>query len=301
MPEKEGQTTLEKPSWADQVEAERKDGEIPETKVEVNGNTKVVTEYKKNDEGKLTKIIRTYKIETRHVSKPIAQRKTWRKFGKAVSDVAYGPDPATTQVAEEVFLTLTANKETLEQQEDNAIAKLQGQKIQCRYCKGDHWSTKCPYKDKLAPILQQEQEQKSALENSGAGGATATGAAATAAGQAAGARATVGKYIPPGQRAGEEGRRGEAMPWRRDEHATLRVVNLSEETTESDLQELFRPFGAVQRIFLAKHKMTHQSKGFAFVSYHNREDAARAMEALNGYGYDHLILNVEWSKPTTPS
>ncbi|XP_065829493.1 eukaryotic translation initiation factor 3 subunit G-like isoform X3 [Oscarella lobularis] len=255
----------EKPSWADQVEAERKDGEIPETKVEVNGNTKVVTEYKKNDEGKLTKIIRTYKIETRHVSKPIAQRKT------------------------------------LEQQEDNAIAKLQGQKIQCRYCKGDHWSTKCPYKDKLAPILQQEQEQKSALENSGAGGATATGAAATAAGQAAGARATVGKYIPPGQRAGEEGRRGEAMPWRRDEHATLRVVNLSEETTESDLQELFRPFGAVQRIFLAKHKMTHQSKGFAFVSYHNREDAARAMEALNGYGYDHLILNVEWSKPTTPS
>ena len=37
-------------------------------------------------------------------------------------------------------------------------------------------------------------------------------------------------------------------------------------------------------------------QGFAFVSYHNREDAARAMEALNGYGYDHLILNVEWSK-----
>ena len=54
------------------------------------------------------------------------------------------------------------------------------------------------------------------------------------------------------------------MPWRRDEHATLRVVNLSEETTESDLQELFRPFGAVQRIFLAKHKMTHQSKARFF-------------------------------------
>eukprot|EP00118_Oscarella_pearsei_P008964 m.48861 g.48861 ORF g.48861 m.48861 type:complete len:280 (+) comp33934_c0_seq3:1299-2138(+) len=276
-PEKDDQT--EKPSWADQVEAERKDGDIPEMTVVVEGSMKTVTEYKKNDEGKLMKIVRKYKIEKRQVPKSIAQRKTWRKFGKAVRDVAYGPDPATTNMAEEVFLTLTANKETLEQHDDDALKKLQGQKIQCRYCKGDHWTTRCPYKDKLAPILQ-EQEQKATQE-------------------IAKGRATVtGKYVPPSRRDGRL--TGEVMPTRREEQATLRVINLSEETTEGDLQDLFRPFGAVSRIFLAKHKMTHQSKGFAFISYHVKEDAARAMEALNGFGYDHLILSVEWAKPSQP-
>ena len=45
-----------------------------------------------------------------------------------------------------------------------------------------------------------------------------------------------------------------------DEAATVRVTNLSEDTVESDLQELFRPFGQISRIYLAKDKITNQSK-----------------------------------------
>ena len=45
-----------------------------------------------------------------------------------------------------------------------------------------------------------------------------------------------------------------------DESATIRVTNLSEDTREADLQELFRPFGPISRIFLAKDKHTNQSK-----------------------------------------
>ena len=45
-----------------------------------------------------------------------------------------------------------------------------------------------------------------------------------------------------------------------DEAATVRVTNLSEDTRESDLQELFRPFGPIARIYLAKDKVTNQSK-----------------------------------------
>ena len=37
-------------------------------------------------------------------------------------------------------------------------------------------------------------------------------------------------------------------------------------------------------------------KGLAFISYRNRDDAQRAMENLNGFGFDHLILRVEFSK-----
>lgn len=45
-----------------------------------------------------------------------------------------------------------------------------------------------------------------------------------------------------------------------DDNATIRVTNLSEDTRETDLQELFRPFGAISRIYLAKDKNTGQSK-----------------------------------------
>ena len=82
---------------------------------------------------------------------------------------------------------------------------------------------------------------------------------------------------------------------------TIRVTNLPEEATEGDLMELFKPFGKVTRTFLAKDKNTQQSRGFAFVNFQHRDDAQRAILGVNGYGYHHLILKVEWSKPSKDS
>jgi translation initiation factor 3 subunit G len=79
----------------------------------------------------------------------------------------------------------------------------------------------------------------------------------------------------------------------------VRVTNLSEDTKESDLQDLFRPFGPINRIYLAKDKHTGLSKGFAFISFIRREDAQRAIDKLDGYGYDNLILHLEWARPST--
>lgn len=46
-------------------------------------------------------------------------------------------------------------------QDDDPLKKIQGQKIvKCRVCKGDHWTTKCPYKDSLQPLQQKEQDEK---------------------------------------------------------------------------------------------------------------------------------------------
>lgn len=61
---------------------------------------------------------------------------------------------------------------------------------------------------------------------------------------------------------------------------------------------MFSPFGSLQRVYLAKHKVTQESRGFAFVSFMSRRDAERAMEALQGYGYDNLILRLEWAAPS---
>jgi RNA recognition motif-containing protein len=78
--------------------------------------------------------------------------------------------------------------------------------------------------------------------------------------------------------------------------ATIRVTNLSEDTTEGDIHDLFRRFGNISRVYLARDRDTNVCKGFAFVSFGVRDDAAKALQAINGYGYDNLILRVEWAK-----
>ncbi|XP_037270483.2 eukaryotic translation initiation factor 3 subunit G-like [Rhipicephalus microplus] len=83
---------------------------------------------------------------------------------------------------------------------------------------------------------------------------------------------------------------------RQDEAATIRVTNLSQDVQYSDLRDLFRPFGQIARIYLPKDRVTGQSKGFAFINFVHREDAARAIATVNGYGYDNLILSMEWAK-----
>ncbi|XP_031565619.1 eukaryotic translation initiation factor 3 subunit G-like [Actinia tenebrosa] len=284
--------TEEKPSWADLVEEAGETGSTgqipPRTEVE-EGDKKIVTQYRRNEEGKLLKVVTTYRIETIRVAKDIALRKQWRKFGDCEKDKP-GPDSSTTIIGDDVFLTLSSSKENPDAPEDDPLKKLSGQKIvSCRICKGDHWTTKCPYKDQLEVIQQQLKEEEAGLPG-------------TPPSEPANPQPmnTTGKYIAPGLRDGGANRRGETMPHsQRDENATIRVTNLSEETRESDLQELFRPFGPISRIFLAKDKFTNQSKGFAFINFVYRDDAARAIQSLRGFGYDHLILNVEWAKPST--
>lgn len=67
------------------------------------------------------------------------------------------------------------------------------------------------------------------------------------------------------------------------------VKNLSEATSEEDLKKAFGEFGAITSIALMKDE-DGKSKSFGFVNFENAEDAARAVEALNGHKFD----NKEW-------
>ncbi|XP_038640878.1 eukaryotic translation initiation factor 3 subunit G [Scyliorhinus canicula] len=307
-----------KPSWADQVEEEGDEGKeegdedkstenaferdvdvsvpkgpLPSPKEQMKGNIKTIIEYKIDEDGKKLKIIRTFRIETRKASKAVARRKNWKKFGTSEYDPP-GPNVATTTVSDDVYMTFITNKEDLNNtEEDDPMSKLKGQKIvSCRICKGDHWTTRCPYKDTLGPMQKELAEQLGLSTSEKEKGSEPEAAQP--------AQSKTGKYVPPSLRDGAN-RRGESMQTNRraDDNATIRVTNLSEDTRETDLQELFRPFGSISRIYLAKDKNTGQSKGFAFISFHRREDAARAIAGVSGFGYDHLILNVEWAKPST--
>merc|ERR1712013_30719 len=254
------------------------------------GDTKIVTEYMFNEDNKKVKVVRTYKIERKMVPKVVAERRAWSKFGMSKNDKP-GPNPQTTVVAEEIWMQFVANKEESEkEQPDSALDKLKATNrgvVKCRICKEDHWTTQCPYKDTLGPLRESltGPVDEAAAAPGGAGGGN--------------------KYVPPSRR-GDGGMSdaqarvsgGDMMPdRRREDTAAIRVSNLSENAQETDLQELFKPFGHIARIFLAKDKMTGQCKGFAFVNYYRKEDAAKAIATLNGYGYDYLILSVEWAKP----
>jgi len=105
-----------------------------------------------------------------------------------------------------------------------------------------------------------------------------------------------GKYIPPNLRAGAQDK-GNRPRFDRDDANTLKVTNLSEDTTEDDIRELFRNFGHTTRVYLARDRTSHESRGFAFVTYQTRQDAERAVNGLHGHGYDNLILHVEFAKP----
>jgi translation initiation factor 3 subunit G len=104
---------------------------------------------------------------------------------------------------------------------------------------------------------------------------------------------------PKGDAGSRDGYRkpGDAQQREEDSSNQIRVTNISEDTTENDLRELFRRFGTTSRIYLAKDKGTNQSRGFAFITYTSRADAQKAIDRLNGYGYGNLILHVEFAKP----
>lgn len=97
---------------------------------------------------------------------------------------------------------------------------------------------------------------------------------------------------------------GEAMGrpgGNRDDLPTLRVTNISEDTNEDDLRELFQNFGRVARVYVGRDRETGAGKGFAFVSFEDKANAEKAMAKVHGKGYDNLILSVQWSRECTVS
>jgi len=79
----------------------------------------------------------------------------------------------------------------------------------------------------------------------------------------------------------------------------LFVGNMSFQTTESDLTALFKPFGEVTRVHVAKDRETGRARGFAFVEMPNDEEAAKAIAALDGKEVGGRNLKVNEARPKT--
>ncbi|KAK0714960.1 translation initiation factor 3, RNA-binding subunit, partial [Lasiosphaeris hirsuta] len=289
--------------WADDEDLEDATAVVtelpPPQKISNKDGSTTIIEYRYNDDGKKVKTTRRIRFIThREVVNPrVAERKTWAKFGQSAKD---GPGPAgdTTTVGENIIFKPSANwrKDAKDEVNDpNAQAmkdKLKDKKVKCRICNGEHFTARCPFKDTMAPIGE-------VAGGSDAGGDDLGAAPGPAASGGAGA-GKKGSYVPPALRGGPGGSAGERMGGskygERDDLATLRVTNVSEMAEENELRDMFERFGRVTRVFLAKDRDTGLAKGFAFISFADRTDAVKACAKMDGYGFKHLILRVEFAK-----
>jgi len=241
-------------------------------------------EWRRNEKGERVKSVRKIKrsMQQKRVSAKVLARRDWKLFGGAVGvrDEDMISMVSTESIVLESVKRATKEEEASGEMDAKPADGMEGlvgsnaSLLVCRICgkKGDHWTSKCPYKD-LA----------------GAGGLGGKP------GEEEGSR-PAGKFVV---RAAGANLVGESMRSRRDENS-IRVNNLSEDTTERDLHDLFSPFGAVSRVYIAYDRETKESRGFAFVNFERREEGQRAINKLDGYGFDSLILRVEWAQPREP-
>ncbi len=101
-----------------------------------------------------------------------------------------------------------------------------------------------------------------------------------------------GKYVPVFLRGTSE----------REEESSLRISNLPEETTEFELKQLLLTISRKQnidmpsRVFLVMDRNNPEiSRGFAFVTYSSAKDAKIAQSTIDGYRFNTMVLEAEFS------
>lgn len=233
---------------------------------------------------KVQKKVRTVEIHVR-VNKAAQARENLAKFGKEkdVNSAAGGQNQVAKEDAEtEIELNPALKHKNIGDEEK-------------------FWEESISISDALLAVATKKKWDASAIrlgkieEEAAAVPAADTQTDQQAAQQMIGDAEKKGAYVPPSLR-----NKARVDQDKAEEQTTLRVTNLSEDVRDGDLQQLFAPFGRLQRVFLARHREGEkegQSKGFAFVTYAERKDAEAAMKKLNGHGYDNLILQVYWAQP----
>ena len=75
------------------------------------------------------------------------------------------------------------------------------------------------------------------------------------------------------------------------------IGNLNFETSESDVRVTFEQYGQVTRVTMMTDRETGRPRGFAFVEMPNDEEAATAIDDLNGRDAGGRALTVNEARP----
>jgi cold-inducible RNA-binding protein len=77
----------------------------------------------------------------------------------------------------------------------------------------------------------------------------------------------------------------------------LYIGNLSFDTSEPEIRDMFSAFGNVTSCNLIMDRMTDRSRGFAFVEFSSAEEAEKAIAEMNGKDIGGRALTVNEAKP----
>ena len=286
-----------------------------ESEIDVNG-VKTITTFRTNEAGHKIKTVRTVRVakKTTKVPKAVVERRSWPKFGvekgKAAGFHGRGFLSAHTQLdMHEYELDLTPKLKAVQERNESAQRAFEKQNM----TSFEAWRPK----QRDVSSAKEWAEANGLAPSDGAGGegggyGSGNSTLAALAAKSGGGGAPAAEHAQQAARATPRWRRATPSHGARNSGAIalgaiilkpspsphqVRVSNLSEDVKDSDLRELFRRFGAIQRIYLAKDRDTRASRGFAFINFFDRGDAQRAIDKLDGHGYDHLILSVGWANP----
>lgn len=78
----------------------------------------------------------------------------------------------------------------------------------------------------------------------------------------------------------------------------LYIGNLSFNTTEKSLEELFGRYGTILSVKIIRDKITNQSRGFGFVELQNISDIEKLLSDLMGYNLDGRRIRVKIAENT---
>ena len=80
----------------------------------------------------------------------------------------------------------------------------------------------------------------------------------------------------------------------------LYVGNINFRTTEETLEQLFSNYGQVDEVAIINDRETGRSRGFAFVTMPNDEEAQQAVENLNNTEFEGRNLTINEARPREP-
>lgn len=80
----------------------------------------------------------------------------------------------------------------------------------------------------------------------------------------------------------------------------LYVGNLSFNTAEAELEQLFSTYGQVESVRLIRDQMTGRSRGFAFVEMAAADQGQAACQALDQQEFEGRRLTVNEARPQAP-